>query len=119
MQLQRTSEVLNLIEDLEKRGVVLKSMREGIDYSTPVGKLVTSILVSVSQLERDLIGERTKSALDAKRKQGIVGGRRPKFTAETVAKVRGLRADGQTLREVAVETGVSVTRVAELTRKAG
>ena len=113
---RRTSEILLLIEDLEKRGVILKSIREGVDYSTIAGRLVTQILCSIAEMERSLISERTKAALAAKRKQGIVGGRRPTYTAETVARVRELRANGKTVREVAREVGMSYSRVAELSR---
>ncbi|MCB9026999.1 MAG: recombinase family protein [Bdellovibrionaceae bacterium] len=70
---RKTTEILVLIEQLEKRGVILKSLREGVDYSTISGRLVTQILVSVSELERAIISQRTKSALAAKRENGIVG----------------------------------------------
>jgi putative DNA-invertase from lambdoid prophage Rac len=113
---RRTSEVLALIEDLEKRGVVLKSLREGVDYSTVCGRLVTQILCSVAEMERGLIGSRTRDALAAKRQQGIIGGRRPTYSAEVIARVRVLRASGLTVRAVALETGVSASRVSQLTR---
>src|SRR4051812_25001893 len=45
---RRTSEVLALIEDLDRRRIVLVSVREGVDYSTAAGRLVTQILVSVA-----------------------------------------------------------------------
>ena len=52
---RRTSEILALIEDLERRGVVLKSLREGLDYSSISGKLVTQILAACAEMERGLI----------------------------------------------------------------
>ncbi len=64
---RKTSEILILIEDLQKRGVILKSIREGIDYSTITGKLVTQILCPVAELERNIISQRTRLALAAKR----------------------------------------------------
>lgn len=116
---RRTTEILALIEDLDRRGIILRSLREGVDYSTIAGRLVTSILVSISQMERELIGERTKAALAAKRKQGIKLGAKPKFSPDTIRQVHELRAAGLTVREVARKTGVSPGRVSQLTgRKA-
>lgn len=114
---RRTSEVLRLIEDLDKRGVVLKSLREGVDYSTITGRLVTQILCSIAEMERGLISERTKAALEAKRKQGVKLGGKPKFSPETVAQVRELKGQGLTVRAIAHITGVSPSRVSELTRR--
>jgi DNA invertase Pin-like site-specific DNA recombinase len=111
---RKTSEILILIEDLEKRGVILKSLREGLDYSTISGRLVTQILVSVSELERSLISQRTKAALAAKREKGIVGGRPRKFGPEAVGLVRSLRKQGLTLSKIAERTKISKTRIHQL-----
>lgn len=113
---RKTSEVLSLIEELDKRGVVLKSVREGVDYSTITGRLVTQILCSIAEMERGLIAERTKAALAARKRQGIRLGSPAKFDAEVVALVRSLKAQGKTCREIAKETGVSASRVSQLTR---
>ena len=68
-------DLLQLMEYLEAKGVVVKSIREGVDYSTPVGKMVTQIIASVAEMERNLISERTKAGLKAARQKGRVGGR--------------------------------------------
>ncbi len=108
---RRTSEVLALIEDLSRRGITLISVREGVDYSTITGKLVTQILCSVAEMERNLISERTRDALAAKKAQGVKLGARPKIPAETVARVRELRREGRKFQEIADLTGVSLGRV--------
>lgn len=111
---RKTSEILTLIDSLEKRGIILKSIREGLDYSTISGRLVTQILVSVSELERSLISQRTKAALAAKREKGIVGGRPRIHTDELIAKARGLRLQGKSFAAIAKETGISKTRLQQL-----
>ena len=111
---RRTSEVLSLIEDLERRGVVLKSIREGVDYSTIAGRLVTQILCACAEMERRLISERTKLALEARKKAGVKLGGPVKYNVETVQRVRELRSLGQTVREVAKITGVSASRISQL-----
>ncbi len=111
---RKTSEILVLIESLEKRGVILKSLREGLDYSTVSGRLVTQILISVSELERSLISMRTKSALAAKRLKGIVGGRPRIHSEEKVARARALRAEGKSLSAISQLVGISKTRLHQL-----
>jgi DNA invertase Pin-like site-specific DNA recombinase len=113
---RRTSEILQLIELLESKGVILKSEREGVDYSTIVGKLVTQILCSVAEMERNLISERTKMGLAARKAKGIKLGRQPKFSKETIGEVISMRAAGQTMEQIKVATGVSVARIHQLTK---
>ncbi len=116
---RKTSEILLLIEGLEKKGVILKSVREAIDFSTIAGRLVCQILISVSEMERRIISERTKSALAAKKKLGIIGGRRPKFSKEQVKEALTLREAGVTIRKIAQQLGMSTARVQQLTKEIG
>lgn len=111
---RKTSEILTLIESLEKRGIILKSLREGLDYSTISGRLVTQILVSVSELERSLISQRTKAALAAKREKGIIGGRPRIHGDEKVHEARQLRSKGKTLAAISSQLGISVSRLHKL-----
>lgn len=116
---RRTSEILLLVENLERRGVILRSVRESIDFSTIAGRLVCQILISVAEMERRVLSERTKLALAAKRKMGIVGGRRPKYTQQQVEQVRTLRMNGAKLKDISASTGISVSRVFQLTKQSG
>jgi DNA invertase Pin-like site-specific DNA recombinase len=113
---RRTSEVLSLIEDLERRGVILRSIREGVDYSTIAGRLVTQILCACAEMERRLISERTKIALEARKKAGVKLGCPSKYSSDIVRRVLKLRAEGKTVRAVADLTGVSASRVSQLSR---
>jgi putative DNA-invertase from lambdoid prophage Rac len=112
---RRTVEVLQLIEALDRKGIVLISLREGVDYSTLTGRLVTQILISVSEMERGLISERTKAALAARKKLGVKLGVKPKFLPETVEQAHRLKALGLKVREISMQTGMSLSRVSQLT----
>lgn len=113
---RKTSEILLLVEDLERRGIILRSIRESIDFSTIAGRLVCQILISVSEMERRIISERTRLALAAKKKMGVVGGRRPKYTEEQVREVKKLRSQGTKLKDISLKTGISISRVYQLTK---
>lgn len=56
----------NLIEvtqELEKRGIGLRSLQEQIDTTTPGGKLVFHVFGALAEFERDLVRERTNAGL--------------------------------------------------------
>ena len=53
------------------------SMHEGIDTSTPNGRLVFGIFASVAEFERDLIRERVRSGIANRKAKGLRTGRRP------------------------------------------
>jgi DNA invertase Pin-like site-specific DNA recombinase len=70
-------------EELTSKGVVLVSIKENIDLGTSVGRLLFTMIGAVSQFERDVLSERTKDALQAKKKNGIKLGR-PKTISDDV-----------------------------------
>lgn len=68
------SHLLQVIEDLEERGVHFRSIRDPIDTSTPQGMFSLQVLGAVAQLERALIAERTKAGIKAAKARGKVPG---------------------------------------------
>lgn len=77
------------------KGSKLYSVEEQIDTSTAMGRMMANLMTTISQWEREVIGERTKSALDYKRSQGDkLGGRTPfGFTVKVVNGVKKLVPD--------------------------
>ncbi len=114
---RRASEILLLVEDLDRRKIILKSIRESLDFSTISGRFVFQIMAALSEMERRLISERTKQAMDTKRKQGAVFGRPRLYAQDLVEKARRLRAEGMTLQAIANETKMSIARVQQVTQK--
>mgnify|MGYP001007718178 CR=1 FL=1 len=72
-----TKDLLALVELFNERGVVLVSLKETIDISTPTGKLLVTVLSALCQFERDLTVQRTNEGLTAARARGRKGGRPP------------------------------------------
>lgn len=68
------SHLLAMIEDLERRGVHFRSIRDPIDTSTPQGMFSLQVLGAVAQLERALIAERTKAGIKAAKARGKLPG---------------------------------------------
>lgn len=67
--------LLELTSDFEKLGVGLISLNDHIDTTAAQGRLIFNIFASLSEFERDLIRERTKSGLEGARARGRKGGR--------------------------------------------
>ncbi len=68
---RRTRDLLALVDDLFlARKIELHSVSESLDTSTPHGRLVLTLFGGLAQMERELIGERTRSALAYKRENG-------------------------------------------------
>lgn len=75
-----TKDLFNLVEQIEKKGANIKSLKESwLDTTTPQGKLMFTFMAGISQFERDLISQRTKEGLEAARARGKKGGRKPKL----------------------------------------
>ena len=98
------SHLLRALETFRVLGVEFVSVSEAVDTSTPTGKMVFTVLASVAELERSLIGERVKAGLrNAKAKGKILG--RPPLRILSAADVRKLRDDRK--------RGMSFKRLAE------
>ena len=68
---RRTKDLLYLTEDVFiKKGINFYSINENIDTSTAQGKFFLTIMGALSQMERDLIAERTSDALQELKRQG-------------------------------------------------
>lgn len=91
--------------ELEALGVDLIVLDQGIDTSTPAGRLTFHLLGAIAEFERDLIRERTHAGLAAARRRGARIGR-PRAEVE-VDRVRRLREAGQTWDHVAETLGCS------------
>ena len=81
-RLGRTSkELVNMIDDFDRRGINFVSITEQFDTTTPTGKFVVTMFIAMAQLERDVLIMRTRAGLDAARKSGRIGGR-PKVSKD-------------------------------------
>src|SRR5712691_2419373 len=62
--------LIMLLEDLQALGVAFVSLAEGIDATTPAGKLQMHILGAIAEFERERIRERVLAGLQRARSQG-------------------------------------------------
>lgn len=86
------SHLLRALETFQALGIEFVSLTEGVDTSTPAGKMVFTVLGAVAELERSLIRERVKAGLRNARAKGKLIGR-PRVKAD-VDYILELRAQG-------------------------
>jgi DNA invertase Pin-like site-specific DNA recombinase len=99
------SHLLRALETFRALGIEFVSLSEQIDTSTPMGKMVFTILASVAELERSMIVERVKAGLRNARAKGKRLGRPTKFL--DASKIARLRASGRSWRKIARCCGCS------------
>ena len=99
--------LVEVVGDLEARGIHLRSLTESIDTSTASGKLVFGVFASLAEFERDLIRERTQAGLAAARARGRHGGRPRALSPTQVDLARQMRDSGDhTVAAIAEALGV-------------
>ena len=100
--------LVKVATDLQARGVELVSLREAVDTTTAAGKLAFHVFGALAEFERELIRERTKAGLAAKKRQGVRLGAPRKLSEKEVKRARqSLRRGDMSAREVARQFGVS------------
>jgi DNA invertase Pin-like site-specific DNA recombinase len=104
---RNAAEVMTTIRDLGERGIVLRSLREGIDTSNASGRMVAGVLASLAELELELGKERRTAARDARRARGQSIGRPKALDQSNVALAQRMHASGESASTIAVALGVS------------
>ena len=99
------SHLLRALETFKALGIEFVSLSEQVDTSTPMGKMVFTVLGAVAELERSLIVERVKADPRNARAKGKRLGRPPLVVDR--GRIARLRTQGRTVREIAAEVGCS------------
>lgn len=99
--------LIDIVGELGERGVELVVLHQGIDTTSPGGRLLFHVLAAMSEFVGDLISENTHDGLAAARARGRVGGRPSVMTAGKLRIARQmLDAGNSTVTEIAATIGV-------------
>lgn len=101
------SHLLRALETFQALGIDFVSLTEGVDTSTPAGKMVFTVLGAVAELERSLIVERVKAGLRNARAKGKRLGRpRVIVDSQMLSRIAFLRAEGHSWAFVGERLGI-------------
>lgn len=74
---RNTKDLLDLVEQLNNKGIVFVSIKEAIDTTTPTGMFMLTVFGAVAQLERDYIKDRQAEGIAVAKDNGVYKGRKP------------------------------------------
>jgi DNA invertase Pin-like site-specific DNA recombinase len=114
-----TRDLLNLLDRFGKSGVGFKSLREtAVDTTSPQGRLVVSILASISEFERELIATRMSEGRKRAKPNGVKFGPRHKLSAYQRQEALSRLAAGESQSTVARTYGVDRATISRLHKRA-
>lgn len=95
------SDFAAILAQSQREGWALDICDLGVDTTTPSGKMVAQVMMVLAEWEREMIGDRTKRALEAARARGQKLGRRSNVDPETLRLIRVLRDAGKSYGAIA------------------
>src|SRR5215470_2270752 len=98
-------QLVNALDEFRALGIDFVSLHEGVDTSTPNGRLVFGIFASIAEFERELIRDRVRSGLALAKSRGKLLGR-PRVTVDRT-RIASLRKEGQSWAQICDHLGIS------------
>ena len=101
--------LITALDEFNALGIQFASLHEGVDTSTPNGRLIFGIFASIAEFERELIRDRVRSGLRNARAKGKRLGR-PRVIVNT-AQIAALRDSGASWATICASTGLTAGTV--------
>ena len=112
-----TIEGATLVKELQERGVIINVLNVGVLDNSPAGKMMTTMFLAIAEFERDLIVARTQEGKEiAKKNPNYRDGRKPTDQVRLNHALDELEK-GKTYKQVARETGISVSTIQRAKRR--
>jgi DNA invertase Pin-like site-specific DNA recombinase len=107
-------QLVNALCEFDSLGINFVSLHEGVDTSTPNGRLVFGIFASIAEFERELIRSRVRSGIAAARARGKKIGR-PRVLASD-SQIKSLLGQGHSMVAIGQKLGISSATVCRRSR---
>ena len=109
--------ILRFWDDADAAGVRVIVIDQGIDTSTPAGRLQRSMLAALAEFERELILERTRAGIARARALGKKFGAPRKISESVAREVRSRREQGESLRMISQRMNLKLGGVRSVLRR--
>lgn len=110
-------QLIDTVEEIQKRGAHLKSVNEAIDTSTATGRMLLHVLGALAEFERETIRERVTAGMAAAKRDGRHVGRPQSMRPDMVAVARGMLGEGKSWQEVSRLFSVSPSTLSRALRR--
>ena len=111
-------DLLNIVREMQDKGVAFKALDQSLDMTTPAGKLQLQVLAAVAEFETAIRRERQMEGIARAKAEGRTGGR-PKAVTEAIARdIYSRRISGESFRSIAKSVGFSVATVQNVLKSA-
>ncbi len=104
-------DLIAILDQINSRGAGFASLSDGIDTTTPVGKLLFHVTGAMAEFERSLISERTKAGMEAARRKGRRPGRPPRLDADQRRQINALARNDVPMAAIARQMRVGKTTI--------
>jgi DNA invertase Pin-like site-specific DNA recombinase len=111
-----TRDLLNMLHELNERGIGFRSLGEAIDTTTPAGKLMLTMLGAIAEFERAMIRERCSAGIARAKGEGRHLGRERALNPHQRKQALEMLAKGETQRAVARLFDVGQATIGRLVR---
>lgn len=112
-------DTLGLLEELRGAGVRVTTVSDGFSLDGPMSEVVIAVMAWAAQQERAALGERIAAARARVEASGGSWGRPQRVTADLERRIRKLRAEKMTIRQIAQRVRVPKSTVAAVLSEKG
>ena len=102
-----TRDLLNLLYQLESKGVEFISVKENFDTSTPQGELMLTIFAGLAQFEREVMLQRQREGIEIAKAAGKYKGRRKKQIPDFMDYYKKVQTGDMTVTKACEELRIS------------
>lgn len=112
-----THDLFIITKKIESAGASFRSLREPwADTTSSMGKFLLTVFAGLSELERNLINERTENGRTSAKKRGVKFGRKAKLTPHQQDQVKQMLDEDQSIRAIARHFNVGVATIDRIKR---
>jgi DNA invertase Pin-like site-specific DNA recombinase len=111
-------DTFEVIEELRAHGVQVLSVSDGFALDGPAADVILAVIAWAAKMERLAINERISAARERLEAEGRPWGRPPRLSAAECARIRALREEGRSVRDIAIAAKVPRSTVARALARA-
>lgn len=106
-----TLHLCQIADELQRKAVHLQVIDQNIDTSDATGRLLFNMLGAIAQFETEIRAERQMDGIHKAKSRGVQFGAKPKLSREQIQQLRQRREDGDLIRDLMRDYGISKATV--------